>query len=161
MIGYAPFLGQVKILRRALGQDDVDLALQEEQQVMEWDYATAKRWYSAWAPLVSNKTACLGDVYVTRFFEYIDQFISGFERQALPEGAPIPIRVWMVKAIEKIHACTGMESVAPSDLPKAPAQTAAGAELPSPPESDGIPSWAYVVGGVAAAGLVAYIASRD
>lgn len=133
MIGYAPFLGQVRLVRRPrLGQDEVPMRSRAEWIQM----------VGLVEGLVSARPECDPDGRMGSIMERLVTWLNG-----PPAEGEIFTLTDEEEAVQKnFNEC----------IRSAPATVPVGAPAPS----EGIPTWAWVVGGLAAVSLVAFLATR-
>ncbi len=92
-------------------------------------------WYDTWAPRIAAYPECLENPAIPAFLEYIRDFLEG---RILLTDLKIPITADMAATISEIEECTKVGNGSPE-------------EHPTP--QDGIPIWAWVLGGATVVGL--------
>jgi hypothetical protein len=130
MIGYAPFLGQVRLIpREGLGQAEVEIPADD---VFGLD-ATIRS-------IIQSAPEC-----VTASGQVMENI--GFKiGRATRDGTSARLTQEEMAIIRNMEACWEANSGKPPPVITSTAE--------------GLPTWAYVVGGLAAVGLVAYVATR-
>lgn len=145
-MGYAPFLGQVRLAKRSLGQalmewlPEAEAVLAEYNDLVRQAEAADRRdiletYYGA--PVRTLRDAVSVDVSAARAGEaWIAADLLTGEPQARLNSLTNLVRDF--KQTLSTPAPAGRVSLVP----------------------EGVPAWAYVIGGLAAAGLVAYAVTR-
>jgi hypothetical protein len=163
MIGYAPFLGQVRLVNRSLGQQSpsnfyVEVYDQNSNPIPNAHVHIRIERLSNFQ--ASKNTDSLGQASFelpsgveTREPIAITVTVGDQTKQVTGDG-PSPGGTWGQRVDFNIPVQTPVaEKPSTSPSSSTPATTMA----PTAPRSAGVPSWAYIAGGLAAAGLFGYL----
>jgi hypothetical protein len=132
MIGYAPFLGQVRLISRELGQAEVEIPANE---VLGLD--------------TTIRSIILSAPQCVKASGQVMEGIGFKMGRATRDGTSAMLTQEEMAVIRDMQSCWSAWIAAPAKPPTVVTPTA-----------EGLPTWGYVVGGVAALGLIALVATR-